>query len=75
VRVQEYTFISLSYKYGGHDNSVGIATRYGLDGPAIEFRRWRDVPWPFKTAPRSTKPPVQRVQIVFPEGKEARAWD
>jgi hypothetical protein len=24
----------------GRDNSVGIATRYGLDGPGIEFRWW-----------------------------------
>ena len=26
----------------GRDGSVGIGTRYGLDGPGIEFRCWRD---------------------------------
>ena len=26
----------------GRDSSVGIATRYGLDGPGIEFRWRRD---------------------------------
>ena len=25
-------------QFGGHDSSVGIATRYGLDGPGIESR-------------------------------------
>jgi hypothetical protein len=26
----------------GRDSSVGIETRYGLDVPGIESRRWRD---------------------------------
>ena len=26
------------FNKGGRDSSVGIATRYGLDGPGIEFR-------------------------------------
>jgi hypothetical protein len=28
----------------GRDNSVGMATRYGLDGPGIECRWERDFP-------------------------------
>ena len=28
----------------GRDSSVGIATRYGLDGPGIEFRWGRGFP-------------------------------
>jgi hypothetical protein len=31
----------------GRDSSVGIATRYGLDGPGIEFRWWQN----FRTRP------------------------
>jgi hypothetical protein len=31
-------------KYVGRDNSVGIATHYGLDGPRIEFGWVRDFP-------------------------------
>jgi hypothetical protein len=33
---------------GGQDSSVSIATRYGLDGPGIEFRWVRDFPHPFR---------------------------
>jgi len=31
------------------DNSVGIATRYGLDGPGIESRRQERFSAPFQT--------------------------
>jgi hypothetical protein len=34
----------------GRDSSVGIATRYGLDGPGIESRWGRDFPHPFRPA-------------------------
>ena len=47
----------------GRDSSVGIATRYGLDGPGIEYR-WgggRDFPHPSRQALGPTQPPVQRV--------------
>ena len=30
--------VSFIFLYGGRDSSVGIATRYGLDGPGIESR-------------------------------------
>jgi len=34
----------------GRESSVGIATRYGLDGSGIEFRWGRDFPHPYRTA-------------------------
>ena len=45
----------------GPDSSVGIATRYGLDGPGIESRWGRDFPHLSRPAPRPTQPPVQWV--------------
>ena len=38
-------------KIVGRDSSVGIATRYGLDGPVIEFRWGRDFPHPPTQSP------------------------
>ena len=35
----------------GRDSSVGIATRYWLDGPGIETRWGRDFPHPSRPAP------------------------
>ena len=46
---------------GGRDGSVGIATRYGLNGPGIESRWGRDFPHPSRPALRPTQPPVQWV--------------
>ena len=46
------------------DSSVGIATRYGLDGPGIESRWGRDFPHP-------SRPALGPIQ---PGGKAARAW-
>ena len=40
-----YFFIIVS-----RDSSVGIATRYGLDGPGIEDHRGRDFPLPSRPA-------------------------
>jgi hypothetical protein len=37
----------------GRDSSVGIATRYGLDGPGIESRWGRDFPHPSRWVPPS----------------------
>jgi len=43
------------------DSSVGIATRYGLDGQGIES--WWEVRFsaPVQTGPRPTQPPIQWV--------------
>ena len=43
----------------GRDSSVGIAARYGLDGPGIESRWWSDFPRPSRPALGPTQPPVQ----------------
>ena len=45
----------------GRDSSVGTATRYGLDGPEIEFRWRRDFSYPSRQAMWSTQLPIQRV--------------
>jgi hypothetical protein len=41
------------------DSVVGIANRYGLEGPGIEFRWGRDFPHLSRPAPRPTQSPVQ----------------
>ena len=46
----------------GPGSSVGIATGYGLDGPAIEFRQGWDFPHLSSPALGPTQPPVQWVQ-------------
>jgi hypothetical protein len=43
----------------GRDNSVGVATRYGLDGPGIEPRCRRDFPHESRSALGPTQPPIQ----------------
>jgi hypothetical protein len=42
---------------GGRDSVVGIANRYGLDGPGIESRWWRD----FRHTSRPALGPTQRL--------------
>jgi hypothetical protein len=45
----------------GQDNSVGIATPYGLEGPGIESRRGQDFPHPSRPVLGPTQPPIQWV--------------
>jgi hypothetical protein len=52
----------------GRDSVVGIATRYGLDGPAIESRWGRDFPQLSRPALGPIQPPVQWVPGLFPGG-------
>jgi len=56
------------YKLRGRDSSVGIATRYGLDGPGIVPGGGRNFSHLFIPTKGPTQPPVQRVQ-VFPVSK------
>jgi hypothetical protein len=51
------------------DSSVGIATRYGLDGPGIDSRWRRDFPHISRPAQEPTHPPTQWVTALFPGGK------
>ena len=56
------------------DSSVGIATRYGLDGPGIESRWAGEI---FRTRPdRLWGPPslLYSGYRVFPGGKAAGTW-
>jgi hypothetical protein len=56
----------------GRDGSVGIATRYGPDGPAIESRWGRDFWHPSRQALGPTQPQYKGYR-VFPGGRAAGA--
>jgi hypothetical protein len=58
----------------GRDSAVGIATRYGLDGPGIESRWWRGLPHLSRPAPEPTQAAVQGVPCLFPGGTAAGEW-
>ena len=60
-------YYQLSVFLVGRDSSVGIATRYGLDGPGIESR-WerRDFPHQSRPALGPTQPPVTMGTGSFP---------
>jgi hypothetical protein len=53
--MQQFREYGLAYitPLGGRDSSVGIATRYGLDGTGIEARCGRDFPHPSRSAPEA----------------------
>jgi len=63
----------ISWRLVGRDSAVGIATRYGLDGPGIGWWWGRDFPLPSRPA---WGPPnlLYNGYLVFPEGKAAWAW-
>ena len=54
-------YFSLIFIVRGRDSSVGIATRYGLDGPGIESQWGRGFPHPSRPALGPTQPPIQWV--------------
>jgi hypothetical protein len=54
----------------GRDSSVGIATRYGLDGPGIESRWGRDFPHPSRPALGPTQPLYNGYRVSFPGVKQ-----
>jgi hypothetical protein len=53
------------------DGGVGMATRYGLDGPGIEFRLGRAFPHPSRQALEPTQPNGQWIPGLFPGRKAA----
>jgi len=55
----------------GRDSSVGITTRYGLDGPGIESRSGTRISASVQTG--SGAHPASYA-MVFPAGKAAGAW-
>ena len=56
------------------DGSVGIATRYGLDGLGTESRWGRYFPHPSVPALGPNQPTIHGVTASFPGGTEAWAW-
>ena len=54
----------------GQDSSVDIATRYGLDGPRIEFRWRRDFSVFVQTDPGAHTASYTMGTRSFPEAKE-----
>jgi hypothetical protein len=58
----------------GRDSSVGIATRYELDGPGIESWWGWGFQHPSRPALGPTQPPIKWVPGLFPGGKAAGAW-
>ena len=69
VPIYLYTYINS----GSRDSSVGIATRYELDGPGIESRWGRNFPHSSRQALRPTQPPIQWLSGLS-RGKAAGAW-
>jgi hypothetical protein len=62
-------FFTNSFQLRGvRDSAVGIATRYGLDGPGIESRWGRDFPHPSRPALGCTQPRIKLVQCL------SRVW-
>ena len=53
------------------DSSVGIATRYRLDGPGIESRWGVKLSAPVRPVLGPTQPPIQWVAVPF-RGKSGR---
>ena len=56
------------------DSLVGVATRYGLDGPGVESQCGRDFPHPSRPTLVPTQSPVQWLPGLFTGGKAAGAW-
>jgi hypothetical protein len=58
---------SKKHREVGWKSSVGITTRYGFDGPEIEFRRGRDFL-------HHSRPALFNRYCVFRGGKAAEGW-
>ena len=58
----------------GWDSSVGIATRYGLDGPGTEFRCEGEILWTRPDLPWYPSSFLYNDYRVFPGVKAAEAW-
>ena len=58
----------------GRDNSVGIATRYRLDGPGIDSRWGRDFSHPSRPAPGAHPASYTKGTGFFPGSKVTGSW-
>jgi hypothetical protein len=59
-----YLYVGMFLLFVGRDSSVGIATRYGLDGRGIESRWGRDFPHLSRTSLEPTHPPLEWVSGI-----------
>ena len=59
LRFSLSVYKTLSHALVGRGSAVGIATRYGLDGPEIESRWVRVFPHPSRPVLGPTQPPIQ----------------
>ena len=62
----QFTLTFITYTGWGRNSSVSIATRYGLDGPGIESRWWRDFPHPSRPSPGAHPAPCTMGTVSFP---------
>jgi hypothetical protein len=58
----------------GRDSSVGIATRYGQDGPGIDSRWEPGFPHSSRPVLGPSQPPVHWALGLFSGGEAAVAW-
>ena len=72
---QQHLIMNTDNVEGGRDSSVGIANRYGLDGPGIGSRWGRDFPHPSRPVLGPTQPPVQRVPSLSSVKRPERGAD
>jgi len=70
VRENKRNGLKLCKKYVG-DSVVGIATRYGQDGPGIASRWGQVFPHPSRPAMGPTQPTIKWVPCLFPGVKTA----
>jgi hypothetical protein len=61
MSILTHDFVLYFLQWRVRDSSVGIATRYGLDGPGFESRWGRDFPHPARPTLGPTQPHIQWV--------------
>jgi hypothetical protein len=69
-----FACISHEFLYVFFNGSVGIATRYELDGPRVETRWRRVFPHSSRPAMGPIQPPVQCVRNLFLVSKATETW-
>jgi hypothetical protein len=66
--------VDIAHCNAGRDSSVGIATRYGLDGPGIESQWWARFSAPVQTGPGAHPASYTVGTGSLAGGKTAGAW-